>query len=74
MLKRTDYQLVNMCSDFLELMDQAGRLRDDIRCPAKGERLGAEIAQLWEKGENVLITLLEGMGNIKIISVRVDLS
>ena len=49
-------------------MDQAGRLRDDIRCP-QGD-LGKEIAERWESGEDIMVTVLQGMGESVAISVR----
>lgn len=50
------------------MMDQAGRLRDDVRQP-KGE-LGKEIETRWEKEEEILVTVLHGMGDSVAISVR----
>lgn len=49
-------------------MDQAGRLRDDIRIP-EGE-LGKEIVERWEKEEDLTVTVLEGMNKNKPVSVR----
>ena len=63
-----DYQVINVTSSFLELMDQAGRLRDDIWCP-QGD-LGKEIAECWESGEDIMVTVLQGMGESVAISVR----
>jgi translation initiation factor 5A len=67
-INRADYQLIHMTDGFLELMDQAGRLRDDLRLP-HGE-LGRQIAERYDKGEEVIVTLLCGMGQSSIISCR----
>ena len=71
MITKRDYQLINLTSNFLEMMDQAGRLRDNIRCP-QGD-LGKEIRERWVKEEDVTIAVLEGMGESKAISVRASL-
>lgn len=73
MLKRTDYQLVNVDADFLELMDQAGRLRDDVRCHSLEKQLEKEISQMWGKNQDIIITLLEGMGQVKVISAKANI-
>ena len=72
MLKRTDYQLINFDGDFLELMDQAGRLRDDVRHLSLEKQLEKEITQMWEKNQDIIITLLEGMGEVKVISAKAN--
>lgn len=72
-LKRTDYQLVNVDADFLELMDQAGRLRDDVRCHSLEKQLEKEISQMWGKNQDIIITLLEGMGQVKVISAKANI-
>ena len=72
MLKRTDYQLINFDGDFLELMDQAGRLRDDVRHLSLEKQLEKEITQMWEKNQEIIITLLEGMGEVKVISAKAN--
>lgn len=68
MINKVDYQVINMTSSFLELMDQAGRLREDIRCPQGN--LGKEIVERWNREEDIVVTVLQGMGRSVPISVR----
>ena len=72
MLKRTDCQLINFDGDFLEMMDQAGRLRDDVHYLSLDKQLEKELSQMWEKNQDIIITLLEGMGEVKVISAKAN--
>lgn len=65
---RCEYQLVSIIDGYLEMMDQAGKLRTDVHFP-RGD-LRDEATSRWEEGENLLVTVLSGMGQKIAISVR----
>ena len=49
-------------------MDQAGKLRQDVHLPRGALR--DEVSSRWEEGEDLLVTILSGMGQSVVLSVR----
>ena len=67
-MSREDYYLVNVSGGFLELMDQAGKLRGDIRLPQGS--LGQEIEARFHREEDLQVTILSSMGQHLPISIK----
>merc|ERR1712165_591406 len=55
-VSRQDYQLTNIDDGFLELMDENGEMKEDLKVP-EGD-LGKEITQKLENDESFLVTVL----------------
>merc|ERR1712168_226774 len=65
-VKRSDYQLIDVSADdYLSLMVESGNTREDIKMP-DGE-LGAEIKTKFELGEDLLLTVLNAMGEEMVV-------
>ena len=45
---------------------------DDVRYLSLEKQLEKEISQMWEKDQDIIITLLEGMGEVKVISAKAN--
>lgn len=68
-VQRKEYQLLDISDDdFLSIMDECSELRDDIRLPA-GD-LGADIKARFDKGEQILVTVLKAMEEEMAISCK----
>eukprot|EP01137_Pigoraptor_chileana_P000544 Opistho-2@36915 len=65
---RKDYQLIDIDSGFLNLMNDAGETKCDLRLP-EGE-IGDEIKQKFESGEDFLVTVLSAMGEEAAIACK----
>ena len=72
-VKRQDYQLVDITSDgFVSLMGDNGDMRDDLKLPAD-EELAAEIKTRFEAGEETLnLTILSACGQEAVIAVKAN--
>ena len=69
-MSRCEYQLISVSDGYLELMDQAGKLRKDINCVCQEGQLRDEVTARWEGGEDLLVSVLSGMGQSMLLSVR----
>jgi len=67
-VKRTEYQLVNIDEDFLNLMDTDGVSKDDVKVP-DGE-LGKQVREDFESGKEVTVTIIAAMGEEQCIAIR----
>lgn len=65
---RKDYQLLNIDDGFLQLMDDAGDPKDDLKVPDTD--IGKEIQEKFDDGENIMITVLTSMGEELAIGVK----
>jgi translation initiation factor 5A len=65
---RTEYQLVNIDDGFLNLMNQDGASKDDVKVP-EGE-IGLIISTGFEEGKDLLVTIVAAMGEEQAISVK----
>lgn len=69
-VKKTEWDLLNIEEDgFLQLMNDAGEEKDDVKLPTYPETLADEIKTEWADGENQLIlTVQAAMGMEEVIS------
>jgi len=71
-VKRADYQLIDISDDlFLSLMVDSGDLRDDIKLP-EGD-LGVEVKTKFDNGEDLLLTVLDAMGEEMVVASKPNL-
>jgi len=69
LVKRADYQLVDISADgYLSLMMENGDIREDIKCPT-GD-LGTEVRDKLEKSEDLLLTVLNAMGEEMVVATK----
>lgn len=68
-IKRNDYQLVDISSDkFLTTMDDAGSQREDIKL-CEGE-LGTTIETKFEEGADMMVTVMTAMGEEQVVGYK----
>ena len=67
-VKRQEYQLIDIDDGFLNLMTQAGDMKDDVKLP-DGD-LGDKIEAEFEEGKELLISVLTAMGEEAAIAVK----
>ncbi|KAB8252518.1 eukaryotic elongation factor 5A hypusine, DNA-binding OB fold-domain-containing protein [Aspergillus flavus] len=65
---RNEYLLVNIDEGFLNLANQDGTMKDDVKVPDGG--LGQQIEQDFEAGTDLLIAVISAMGEEQAVSVR----
>ena len=73
-IKRTELSLIAIDADgYCSLMDNAGKIRDDVRLPEDTEEdqeLSKRIREYVESGKEILITILAAMDIEKIIEAK----
>jgi len=67
-VKRSEYQLVNIDDGFLNLMDDQGNSKDDVKVPESD--LGKQIEADFEAGKDLLVTIQAAMGEEAAISFK----
>lgn len=67
-VKRNEYQLINIDDDYLSLMTTDGDTKDDVKVP-EGE-LGEKIQAAWEEGKDLNVTIISAMGEEAAISFK----
>lgn len=67
-VKRKDYQLLDIDEGFLSLMNDDGSTKDDLKTP-EGE-LGAEIKAKFEEGTDIMVTVISAMGEEAVIAIK----
>jgi len=65
---RNEYQLIDIDDGFLNLMNQDGVAKDDVRAP-EGE-IGDQIKAGFEDGKDLLVTIVSAMGEEQAISFK----
>ncbi|CAH3038762.1 unnamed protein product [Porites lobata] len=65
---RKDYQMNNIDDGFLDLMDDSGDTREDLKLP-EGD-LGKEIMGKFERDETFLVTVLKAMDEEAVIATK----
>ncbi|KAG6908472.1 translation initiation factor eIF5A [Tephrocybe rancida] len=65
---RNEYQLVNIDDGFLNLMNQEGAPKDDVKVP-EGD-LGKEIQGGFNEGKDLLVTIISAMSEEQAISYK----
>ncbi|KAH7100079.1 eukaryotic translation initiation factor 5A-2 [Auriculariales sp. MPI-PUGE-AT-0066] len=67
-VKRTEYTLMDIDDDFLNLLNADGTPKDDVKVP-EGE-IGAQIKKEFAEGKELTITVVAAMGEEQAIAVR----
>lgn len=67
-VKRNEYQLINIDDDYLSLMTTDGDTKDDVKVP-EGE-LGEKIQAAWEEGKDLNVTIISAIGEEAAISFK----
>jgi len=71
-VKRADYQLIDISDDnFLSLMMESGEVRADIRLPE--EPLATEIRTKFDNHDDLLLTVLNAMGEEMVVASKPNL-
>ncbi|XP_058472075.1 eukaryotic translation initiation factor 5A-1-like [Solea solea] len=66
--KRKEYQVADISDGYLSLMDDAGVTREDLKLPEND--LGKDIDTWFQNGEEVMVTVLEAVGEEQVITVK----
>ncbi|AET39044.1 translation elongation factor eIF-5A Ecym_3574 [Eremothecium cymbalariae DBVPG len=67
-VKRTEYQLLDIDDGFLSLMTMDGETKDDVRAP-EGE-LGETMQSAFDEGKDLMVTVITSMGEEAAISFK----
>ncbi|KAK2466604.1 hypothetical protein APHAL10511_000862 [Amanita phalloides] len=67
-VRRNEYQLVNIDEGYLNLMTQDGIPKDDVKVPDTD--LGKEIQAGFDEGKDLLVTIVSAMGEEQAISSK----
>ncbi|KAF9539153.1 Eukaryotic translation initiation factor 5A [Mortierella hygrophila] len=67
-VRRLEYQLVNIDDGYLNLMDNVGVPKDDVKVP-EGD-LGKQLQESFESGKDLLVTVLGAMNEEAAISCK----
>jgi len=71
-VSRKDYQLLNIEDNFCQLLGDDNSERNDLKVPDSD--VGKQIQEAFDKGDTVICTVLEAMGEETIIASKVDKS
>ena len=67
-VKRTEFQLLDIDDGFLSLMTMDGETKDDVRSP-EGE-LGDTMQAAFDEGKDLMVTIISAMGEEAAISFK----
>jgi len=67
-VKRKDFQVLDIDEGFLSLMNEDGSTKDDLKVP-EGD-IGEEIKSKFEEGVDMLVTVISAMGEEAVIAVK----
>merc|ERR1711955_7961 len=59
-VKRTDYQLTNIDDGYVDLMDDNGETKSDLKVP--DDEVGKEVTERFDNGDNFVVTVLCAVG------------
>uniref|UniRef100_H3CMF9 Eukaryotic translation initiation factor 5A n=1 Tax=Tetraodon nigroviridis TaxID=99883 RepID=H3CMF9_TETNG len=65
---RKDYTLVDVTDGFVHLMDDDGSIREDLKLPES--ELGKDIKTKFDNGEELMLTVLKGVGEEQVIGIK----
>lgn len=65
---RTEYQLLNIDGEFLNLMSGDGDAKDDVKIPDSD--LGKDIEAAFEEGKDLLVTIIAAMGESYLVTYQ----
>merc|ERR1739838_957037 len=66
---RRDYQVTNIDDGFVDLMDDDGVQKSDLKIP--DDEIGTEVTDKFEGGESFVVTVLCACGEEKIVGTKV---
>lgn len=70
-VKKTEWELIDIEGDELTLMDEGGTQKTDLNLPTYPEGLADEIRDAWSGGENsVIVTVQSAVGVEQIVSFK----
>jgi len=69
-VKRQDYQLIALDDGYLSLMNDAGDIRDDLKCP--DDEVGNEIREAIDNEKEILVTSLSAVGEEAVIATKAN--
>ncbi|CCD25811.2 translation elongation factor eIF-5A NDAI_0G00350 [Naumovozyma dairenensis CBS 421] len=67
-VKRTEYQLLDIDDGYLSLMTMDGETKDDVKMP-EGE-LGETMRAAFDEGKDLMVTIIAAMGEEAAISFK----
>ncbi|KAK5781026.1 uncharacterized protein PWA37_001941 [Arxiozyma heterogenica] len=67
-VKRTEYQLLDIDDGYLSLMTNDGETKDDVKAP-EGE-LGEQLQTAFDEGKDLMVTIITAMGEEAAISFK----
>lgn len=67
-VKRNEYQLLDIDDGFLSLMTMDGETKDDVKAP-EGE-LGDSLQTAFDEGKDLMVTIISAMGEEAAISFK----
>ncbi|GMM39190.1 hypothetical protein FOG51_03605 [Hanseniaspora uvarum] len=67
-VKRNEFQLLDIDDGFLSLMDMEGETKDDVKCP-DGE-LGDNLQTAFDEGKDLMVTIISAMNEEAAISFK----
>ncbi|KAL6928064.1 translation elongation factor eIF-5A [Hanseniaspora valbyensis] len=67
-VKRNEYQLLDIDDGFLSLMDMEGDTKDDVKAP-EGE-LGDNLQAAFDEGKDLMVTIISAMNEEAAISFK----
>ncbi|EHN02851.1 Hyp2p [Saccharomyces cerevisiae x Saccharomyces kudriavzevii VIN7] len=67
-VKRNEYQLLDIDDGFLSLMNMDGDTKDDVKAP-EGE-LGDTMQAAFDEGKDLMVTIISAMGEESAISFK----
>ena len=70
--KRLIYQVINLDGNQLSLMGSDNETRDDLDLPGDDEELSTMITNMFNKGENISVTILSAIGKEKVVECKKD--
>jgi translation initiation factor 5A len=73
LVKKTEWELIDIDGDELTLMDEAGNQKTDLNMPTYPEGLADEIRAAWNGGENsVILSVQAAVGIEQVIGFKKD--
>ncbi|EGD74126.1 eukaryotic translation initiation factor 5A [Salpingoeca rosetta] len=69
-IKRTDWQLIDIDGEFLTLMDENGETREDLKKSDVDEEVLKDIERRMEEEEDMLVTVLAALDQEKVVGVK----
>mmetsp|Transcript_53499 Transcript_53499/g.68671 ORF Transcript_53499/g.68671 Transcript_53499/m.68671 type:complete len:161 (+) Transcript_53499:60-542(+) len=70
---RTEYTLIDINDeDFMSLMSASGDMREDLKLPSWPENYAHELRTEFDKGTQLILTVLKACGQEQVMSHKVD--